>query len=583
MTLTFDPRNERISTPEPDSTETPCDERSAAAPRIDVVEVSQHVKSHQTLHNVSFAVRPGEIVAIAGGSGAGKTTLLEAMVGIRPATSGWVLIDGRELDQSDRGAGFGYVPQDDIIHLELPLRRTLEHAAALRMPTDSTSEDIEAAVARTLEQLDLQERADVPVKSLSGGQRKRASIASELLTDPRLFLLDEPTSGLDPATGASVMNQLRDLSNCGTTIVLTTHAPADLARCDRIVFLARDGHLAFVGTPTEAREYFDVDDLTDVYELLASVAEPAELTSRFIEKRGSIADETSPISSWPRVAPKTRTSRPVGAVRQWRALTRRNVDLVWRNKLTLAILLGSPAMVVAMTAVLFKSGTFSVDQISPMPAIQTLFWVAFASFFFGVTYGLLQVVGEFAIFRRERFSGLSVGAYVASKVTVLTPLLVIVNITMLAILRSLGRLPSTSVQNWAQILVGLVLVSLVALSMGLLASSAVQNPAQATLALPMLCFPQVLFAGAVVPIAEMAGAGRFMSFGLANRWGFESVGRTLGIGTVIGDDTGSAGYLGAFSGPASNGWIVLSVITIVMLVSTTAVLHRRSRVVQASS
>ena len=216
--------------------------RDGTAPGLDVVDVSQFVGDKQTLHNISFSAKPAEIVAIAGGSGSGKTTLLETMVGMRPANGGWVLVDGQEFDRDDPSTGFGFVPQDDIIHLELLLRRTLWHAARLRMPAQTTAAEVEAAVARTLQRLDLENRADVAAGSLSGGQRKRASIALELLTDPHLFFWDEPTSGLDPATSAGVMQQLRALADCGTTIVLTTHAPTDLAKCDRVVFLASDGH-----------------------------------------------------------------------------------------------------------------------------------------------------------------------------------------------------------------------------------------------------------------------------------------------------------------------------------------------------
>jgi len=137
--------------------------------------------------------------------------------------------------------------------------------------------------------------------------------------------------------------------------------------------------------------------------------------------------------------------------------------------------------------------------------------------------------------------------------------------------------PTMALQDWGSLLVTLVLVSLTAVSMGLLASAAVHNAAQATLALPMLCFPQVLFAGAVVSVTEMAGAGRFMSFGMANRWGFESLARTLDLRSTISTDTGTAGYADAFSGSPSAGWTVLALLTVAMLAVTTTVLDRRCR------
>jgi len=546
------------------------------APSVEVLSLDQWVGDQRTLHDVSFAVRPGEVLAIAGGSGAGKSTLLEAMVGVRPAAGGEVLVDGRRFDPHASDVPFGYVPQDDIIHLELPLRRTLEHAARLRLPAGTSGADITAEVDRTLVRLDLADRADVKVGSLSGGQRKRASIASELLTDPHLFFLDEPTSGLDPATGAGVMRQLHRLAEGGTTIVVTTHAPADLTQCDRIVFLASGGHVAFVGTPDEARAEFGVDDLAQIYELIAGREYPDTFAPRTTGNPAPAPFDPFTFDD-PSDCPRDpRGARP-GVVRQAAALARRNVDLLVRNRLTLAILVGSPLFVIAMMVMLFGRGAFDSDQASAMPAIQIMFWLSFSSVFFGVTYGLLQIVGEFAIFRRERFAGVSAGAYVASKLVVLAPVLAIVNIAMLGTFRAFGRLPALSPGTWVALTATLTLVSMAAVSLGLLASAAVHNPAQATLALPMLCFPQVLFAGAVVAIGEMSTGAQAMSVPLAGRWGFESLGRILDVDQMVGSEPAAVGYVDSFTGSSAEGSIVLMVIVVAALAGTVAVLRRRTR------
>ncbi|HEV7933685.1 MAG TPA: ABC transporter ATP-binding protein, partial [Actinomadura sp.] len=167
--------------------------------RIDVRGVGQRVRGgRRTLRDVSLTIRPGELVAVIGGSGAGKTTLLDAMAGVRPPAEGVVTGGGGRSAPA-------YVPQDDIVHLELPLRRTLTYAARLRLPATTTPEEIDRAVRDVLLDLGLSERAGQRVGTLSGGERKRASIAVELLTRPRVLFLDEPTSGLDPATAAEVM------------------------------------------------------------------------------------------------------------------------------------------------------------------------------------------------------------------------------------------------------------------------------------------------------------------------------------------------------------------------------------------
>ena len=526
--------------------------RTTAA--VEVCAVRQRTQGRTTLHDVSFSVAPGEVVAIVGGSGAGKTTLLETMIGIRPPAAGEVGIAGAR-DRSD----VSYVPQDDIIHGDLPLARTLRYAARLRLPAGTAPEAVDRIVAETLAALDLTERADVRVGSLSGGQRKRASIAVELLTRPAAFFLDEPTSGLDPATAREVLRLLRRLAGAGTTIVLTTHSPSDIDLCDRIVFLARDGYLAFVGTPDEARQYFESPDLTVAYERLALEETPASWADRFAALRGVDGESGPRAPSAPdrSAAPPTRR---VGPVRQWAVLTRRNGDLLVRNKLTLLVLAGSPALVIAMMAVLFRPGAFAPAGVASGQATQTVFWLAFAGFFFGLTYGLLQIVGEMAILRRERLAGLDAAAYVGSKVAVLTPVLVAVAAAMLAVLRALDRLPEASGGAYARLLVTLTLEAMAALALGLLASASVATAAQATLALPMLCFPQVLFAGAIVPVPEMAAPGRAMSYGLANRWAFESLGRALGL----------------FAGRPAVGWAVLAGFVVVLLGATVAVLARRA-------
>ena len=235
---------------------------------VDVNELSRRVRVRSrgevtVLDAVSFAVAAGELVAIVGPSGAGKTMLLEAIAGIAPASAGSVRFDGIDLHanlRKFRGV-VGYVPQDDIIHADLPLQHTLRYAARLRLPSSTTAAEVDDAVHAAINAVGLTEHADVRVGSLSGGQRKRASIAVELLTEPRVFFLDEPTSGLDPATSAELIVHLRELADRSATVVFTTHSVEDLALCDRVVFMARGGRVGFVGTVDEALEHFEVSSV----------------------------------------------------------------------------------------------------------------------------------------------------------------------------------------------------------------------------------------------------------------------------------------------------------------------------------
>jgi energy-coupling factor transporter ATP-binding protein EcfA2 len=461
------------------------------------------------------------------------------------------------------------VPQDDIIHADLPLERTLRYAARLRLPSPTSSADVDAAVTDALAVVGLTAQADVRVGALSGGQRKRASIAVELLTDPHVFFLDEPTSGLDPLTSADLITRLRQLADRSATVVFTTHSVDDLAMCDRIVFTTRGGRIGFVGSLDEALEWFEVGSVPALYALLSD-------PERVPESAGGRAEAAPPVGSTGDM-----TRRPVaGALTQWRVLTQRTLEILVRNRLTLAILLGSPALVVAMFAVLFRPGAFDAHDPSPSSMVMVGFWVVFAAFFFGLTYGLLQIVTERSVLRRERLVGLRPGAYLASKVTILGPFLLLVVAAMLAVLRLFDRLPDRPVTTYMSIGTGLLLCSLAALGLGLLTSALVSTPAQATLALPMLCFPAVLFSGAILPVHEMASAGAGLSAAIPTRWAFEAVGHDLGarrilagggspLGQPLLDSYGDAGSL-----PTGTYWLVLTVFAVAFLGATWAVLER---------
>jgi ABC transport system ATP-binding/permease protein len=530
-------------------------------PRLEAHGVSRHAGATQLLEEVSLQFAAGEMVAIIGGSGAGKTTLLTTLAGVSRPGTGVVRADGRDVAAGGKSA-VGYVPQDDIIHLDLPLGRTLMYAARLRLGRNASTADHWGAVERVLADLDLRQHVSTAVRSLSGGQRKRASIAVELLSRPDILVLDEPTSGLDPGTAREVLTVLRRLATNGTTVILTTHSPADVDDCDRVLVLANGGRLVFDGPPSDCPAHFGVGSLSEVYSILGSrelaAFNPASDTTpvRLVE--------TSPVKS-----PST------GQWRQFATLFRRNGDLMARNRLTLAILLGSPALVIAMLATLFQPETFDGDPSNVVAGIQMVYWIAFAGFFFGLTYGLLQIVTEAPIFRRERSWGLSTTAYVASKIAVLAPLLVAIDVSLLAVLRSLDRLPAADFEVWVALGATFLLDAFAGLALGLLASALVTNASQATLALPMLCFPQVLFAGAMVPIEAMTGVGEAISSAMSNRWAFEALGRLLDLGTAFGSDPGVlADWEGSLTGSAQAPVAGLVVIAVVCVVSTVAVLRR---------
>src|SRR4051794_8995358 len=268
------------------------------------------------LNDVCLTVTPGRLVAGLGASGGGKTPLLGAPAGLRRPTAGSVRYGDRE--KLGRGE-IGYVPQDDIVHLDLPLASMLRYAARLRLPATIPAAGVQHRVDDVLAGLGLAGRADLRVGRLSGGERKRASIGVELLTEPRAFFLDEPTSGLDPVTAAELIRRLRELADAGVTVVLSTHDPADAEACDELVVLAADGRLAFTGPPAAACAHFGVDRVQEIYRQLATGSGPIEEPTGPRRSPAPPAARPEPVAAAqpsPRSSERSRPAPRIGPLRQ---------------------------------------------------------------------------------------------------------------------------------------------------------------------------------------------------------------------------------------------------------------------------
>lgn len=242
------------------------------------------------LEHVSLNIHAGELVAICGGSGAGKTTFMNCINGFEPATSGQVLINGADLykNYASLKNNIGYVPQQDIVHDNLTLKAMLTYTAKLRLQSDVTKQEIDDTVSYVLKMVDLEKEKDTFIKKLSGGQKKRASIAVELVSNPALFFLDEPTSGLDPEAETHLMHNLRRLSNDeGKTVIVITHTLQNIDLFDKIVFLAPGGKLCFYGSPENAKKFFGVDNLADAYEKISQKTE--YYVTKYEKEKGGIA------------------------------------------------------------------------------------------------------------------------------------------------------------------------------------------------------------------------------------------------------------------------------------------------------
>ncbi|HYX50040.1 MAG TPA: ATP-binding cassette domain-containing protein, partial [Ktedonobacteraceae bacterium] len=255
--------------------------------RIDALHLKKVGNNNVILLNdISLVIPPRKFVALVGGSGAGKSTLMDALNGLRPAHNGTVLYNG--VDYYHNLAAFstqlGYVPQDDIVHRDLTVERALYYAAKLRLPKDFTKEQIKWRIDEVLEDVEMTERRGLLVSKLSGGQRKRVSIALELLANPGVFFLDEPTSGLDPGLDRKMMTLLRRLADRGRTIILVTHATNNINACDSVCFLAQGGRLAYFGPPNGAKAYFEKTDFAEIYSTLEPSKEQPDIPKQAEER-----------------------------------------------------------------------------------------------------------------------------------------------------------------------------------------------------------------------------------------------------------------------------------------------------------
>jgi ABC transport system ATP-binding/permease protein len=309
------------------------------------------------LSDISLSIPPRKFVALVGGSGAGKSTLMDALNGLRPAQQGKVLYNGQDYyhNLAAFSSQLGYVPQDDIVHRDLTVERALYYAAKMRLPGDFTDAQIKQRIDEVLEDVEMTGRRKLLVSRLSGGQRKRVSIALELLANPSLFFLDEPTSGLDPGLDRKMMFLLRKLADKGHTVILVTHATNNINTCDYVCFLVKDGRMAYFGPPEEAKKFFGKTDFAEIYTSLEPTDEnpytPEEAEARFKaseDYRRYVVDPSYAVRrqindsdghQTTRAINQSRARKRANPLKQFLLLSMRYLELLRNDKLTLTLLL----------------------------------------------------------------------------------------------------------------------------------------------------------------------------------------------------------------------------------------------------
>ncbi|WP_157260618.1 ATP-binding cassette domain-containing protein [Patulibacter minatonensis] len=491
----------------------------ATSLRLDAEGVSVTVGERTILQPVWLTVRPGEVVAIIGESGAGKSTLMTALCGVRPASGGRITVNGEPLAQ--RTSDLGFVPQDDIVHRDLTVREALGYAAELRLPQSAPKAQRQQAVEQVIQEVGLEEHAETRIGSLSGGQRKRVSVATELVSRPGLLFLDEPTTGLDSGLERRMMLLLRELADAGRGVMLVTHATRSLHLCDRIAVMGRGGLTCFIGPPADALRFFGVQDADEIYEALDRTP-AAEWHSAFV------ASEHAQ-STWdgPSQPGGLGARRRPAALPQFFLFLRRYALLTVRDRRTLTTIALQAPLLAFLTALLFKTGVF-VHEGSPKlmragQSAQVLFLAVTVVAWLGAIGSSREIVKERAVLRRELAVGGRVGAYLASKLVLLGALMVAQTLAVAAILFVL-RPMHEPIGTQAVVIGVLILNGFAALATGLVVSAASRNEDQAGSLIPIILVPQLLFAGAIVSIAQLAAPLKVIS-GLAfARWAFAGTG-----------------------------------------------------------
>jgi ABC-type multidrug transport system ATPase subunit/pSer/pThr/pTyr-binding forkhead associated (FHA) protein/ABC-type multidrug transport system permease subunit len=530
------------------------------------------------LDGVSLVVEPGEFLAVVGGSGAGKSTLLKALTGIEPATTGDVLINGVSLNHNlDAMRGrFGYVPQDHILHMELPLGEALDFAAELRMPPDTSPAERARRVHDCLAQVGLAEKRDTIVERLSGGEKKRASIAMELLTQPRLLFLDEPTSALDPKFKKEVMDCLQRLARAGHTVVMISHDTNRLTdMCDKVAFLAPGGRLAYTGPSNQALPYFrqtsdrlcrsqpaydtalknahvQAQQFDDIYMLidppnwpaaqmqpLATYWKQAFLNNPLYAREISERQRHRPDRALtpPPVARNTAQER-ADAWRQFTILSRRYLSVLRHDTRNLVMLALTAPVLAMLLRVLYNHEYFVLpvrgSNANASQAMQFAFALAFMAVFLGTMNAIREIAKEDAIYRRERLINLKVAPYLGSKLAVLVGVAA-AQLALLVLIVALLIRPSGGPGGLIGSFVVLLLAAAGATAAALAVSASAANENRAMVLAPLLIIPQFLFAGAFKPIKELPTPAQLIPALTIDRWAFEGVSRMIDVRGLVGD------------------------------------------------
>ncbi|MGW7089825.1 FHA domain-containing protein [Streptomyces sp. NPDC054871] len=495
------------------------------------------------LKDVSFGVPEKSLIAVIGPSGSGKSTLLKALTGYRPANQGDVLYDNRNLYKqfAELRQRIGLVPQDDILHKELTVKKALKYAAKLRFPSDTSEQEREQRIDEVLRELKLDIHKEKKVTSLSGGQRKRVSVALELLTKPSLIFLDEPTSGLDPGMDRDVMQLLRGLADDGRTVLVVTHSVAELAICDKLLVMAPGGSVAYFGPPEEALNFFGYQTWADVFSAFENYRD-YDWAGRW---KGSqhyqmYAADIDAVAAQPVHMPPPqaiRPPKPQGWGSQLWTLIRRYTSVIASDKGFLGLMVILPAVLGIVSVVI--PADFGLAPPKPPSKFNgdagtIMLILAVGMCFSGAANSVRELIKERVIYERERATGLSRSAYLMSKVIVLGLITAFQGVIICGIGFATRDMPEEGLIMPPAVEICLVIIALGFTSMmfGLVISSLVKTAEKTMPLLVMFAIVQVVFTGVLFQVYGSPGLEQF-AWLMPSRWAIAGAGATLDLAHLM--------------------------------------------------
>lgn len=487
---------------------------------LDVSHLSFTVEGgKKLLDDIDFRAPRGSLTAVIGPSGAGKSTLVKTIAGLQKASTGLVSFDGFDVDRQYEIAKtrIGMVPQDDVIHRQLKLRTALEYAARLRLGSDVSKAERDAQVLKAVAQLDLEPHLDTRIDRLSGGQRKRASVAMELLTEPSLLILDEPTSGLDPALDRQLMQAFRRLADGDRTVLVITHSVAELDLCDQVLVLVPGGAPAYIGHASQAASQFGTDSWTDIFTMLKD--QPAACRQRWAARQRH--------RPTPQLTPAEITEP--GPKRNWLqqtwTLVRRQVSLTLADRGYSLFLLALPFIIGLLPIVVpGDRGLTRVEDPKHISEPQTvLALLIIGAVFTGISMTIRDLVGERSILLRERAVSLPASAYLASKVFVFGLLGWVSAAIMLGMYSFIKPLPegdgALGLHRWIEVGIALGVTVSIGVLIGLVISALVTSQNQVMPLLIVVLMLQMVLNGGLIALTSNELLN-WVSWAIPARWTF---------------------------------------------------------------